>query len=140
VKPSLEVVERQLREFERNGMWDLLDLKGNPRALILKYEAFVNDWDHLFFNLEEFFEVRISERKKKECLSKYSINEVEKRARSLGSFSTYEKESQIHGRHISQFRGRVGYGVEFLSAEMIEMIYDRFRLIFEAFSYDDPRQ
>lgn len=134
--PTLELIDQQLDEFERHGIWDLLEIRDSPRALILKYENFYNNWEFLFSQLESFFQTKITADTKCKCIAKYSIDQVEKKAQALGSFSVYDKEDHIHGKHISSFRGQVGYGKRILNEQMIEKIHKRFKLIFDEFEYN----
>ncbi len=112
-QPTVEVVDEQIQEFDRNGMWDLLNLKGNSRALILRYEDFFDDWPYLFSQIEAFMGFRIDEGTKNDCIQSFSMETVERQAKLLGAFSSYDQETHIHGKHISEFRGQVGYGYNF---------------------------
>lgn len=139
-EPTIRVIEQQLDEYERLGIWDLLELENNPRAIVLKYEDFIFDWDHAYRKIEDFLGEGISDESKKACLEKYSIEAVEKKAVSLGSFSNYDREDHIHGKHISKFRGKIGYYSEYLNEDMINKIYNRFTVIFSEFGYETTRR
>lgn len=136
--PSNEVLNEQLAMYERNGIWDLLEVKNKSNALIMKYENFYQDWDYIFSKIEGFLQIKISDNLKKECIDNFSIEQVEKKSKALGSFSNYDKNDFIHGKHISEYKGKVGHGEEYLPAELVEKIYTKFKVIFDEFGYSKP--
>lgn len=138
--PTIEIIENQLDMFEQNGIWDVISIKNRPKVLILKYEKFAHDWTYMFSELERFLELTIKEETKEACIAEYNIDSVEKKARSLGAFANYDKVNHIHGKHISKFRGAVGYGKNYLNKQMIDRIYERFEIFFKEFGYDYPNK
>ncbi|MEO1003955.1 MAG: sulfotransferase domain-containing protein [Cyanobacteria bacterium J06638_7] len=136
--PSSASVKRQLEEFERFGIFDVVALHSNPNAMVLRYEDFYDNWDYLFSRIESFLQISISLGVRKRCMDELAIEVVEAKSRRLGGFSNYDKTDHIHGQHISQYRGQVGYGVDFLGREFSQQVYTRFQVVFEEFHYPTP--
>ncbi len=87
--------------------------KGN--ILWLRYEDFYNNYDYLFETLEKFFDIKISEEKRKEIVENTNIEKNRKRAsevkiENLGRpFDSYNSENLIHSAHISHIEPKQGY-------------------------------
>lgn len=135
----MEVVEEHIYELEKNGIWDLLALKSNPKVIILKYEDFAFNWDYAFREIEKFIGEEIATEARTQCVEKFSIDVVAKKAATLGAFSNRDLTDRIHGKHISKFWGRPGYYSEYLNREMIDKAYATFSPLFSEFDYEPPK-
>ena len=136
LEPTDDVISDHIREYEKQGMWQLYEIWGKKNVLVLRYEDFAFDFDHMFAELEAFFKVAIPNQLKKRVVEEFSIDRVKQKAESRGEFANYDKEDQIHGQHISKFSGASGYYREFLSEQQIEHVYEHFKKIFVAFDYE----
>ena len=92
--------------------------------------------EYMFAELEDFFKVSISDHLKSRVVEEFSLDEVKKKSESRGDFANYDKEDQIHGKHISQYSGASGYYKEYLGNEQIQLIYTHFKKVFDAFGYE----
>jgi len=133
--PTDEVVMQQIEEYERLGMWDILEIQNKPNVKILKYEEFAFDFTFMFRELEDFFQQPIPQQLKQQVIENYSIDKVKTKSDSRGEFTNFNKEDQIHGQHISKFSGASGYYMDFLSSKQIESIQKRFKPVLQAFDY-----
>ncbi len=134
--PSRENVCKQIKEIDERGIWDTLKYKDEANVLILKYEEFSNDFDHAFSRIEAFLRATIRDDRKETIRRTFSLAAVEKKSLALGSFQKFDVEDQIHGNHISEFRGARNYYHQVLEEAEIEIIRSHYRQIFEAFDYD----
>ena len=138
-KPTRETVCKQIKEIDKRGIWDTLKFKDQFNVLILKYEDISKDFDQAFERIENFLRLAIRSDRREIIRRKFSLEAVEKKASALGSFNQFDAEDQIHGGHISKFRGASNYYREVLSDQEIELIRSHYRAIFEAFGYGpDP--
>ena len=81
-----------------------LNLKewSNKRNILwLKYEDFFNNFDYIFTQLEDFFDIKISDEQRNHIISNYSLSTNKKRSKNFQNFSQYDVKSQIHGNHIT---------------------------------------
>ncbi|MEC8189685.1 MAG: sulfotransferase domain-containing protein [Verrucomicrobiota bacterium] len=135
--PTDDVVVDHIKRFERYGIWQVLEVKDYSNVTILRYEDFAFDWAYLFESLETSLGCNINQDTRRICFSKYSLERVAQKAAALGDFGNIDSKDQIHGKHISNFRGRVGYGRDYLSLEQIDLINKSLRPYSEAFGYLD---
>lgn len=136
--PSRKEVEHQIAQFKQNGIWDVLWAKRNSRALVLKYEDFVNDYNFIYDKLELFLGVRILQEHKDYIATEFSIDAVKRKSEKLKKFTNEDKDTHIHGQHISRFQGTVGYYHEYFDKPSVKLIYWHFREIFKEFNYEVP--
>lgn len=139
--PSAETIQGQLAELDDGMQW-ALRVKDHPRALILKYERFAGDFEGLFDSLERFFGVVVDPGVRARVRNTYAIDEVKKRADSLGDFSHFDPDTHIHGRHVSRHAGRSGTYREFFDRDQIDRLRRHYASFLEAFDYvgdDSPR-
>ena len=135
-EPTDVVVRDQILEYEKQGMWDILEIMNKLKVKILKYEEFSFDFDFMFAELEDFFQVPIAAELKAEVADKYTIDRVKQRSENFGDFANYDQKDQIHGKHISRYSGASGYYKEYLGNEQIQLIYTHFKKVFDAFGYE----
>ena len=136
-EPDQEELERQMKIFNEQGLKDLVKIKNMPNVLMLKYEAYVNDFEYIFDHFEEFFKITISRKKRDELTAKYKIENVEKMIKNRGgdSFSDIDKKTQLHGNHISKYKGACNYYEEFFQPEQIKMLKEAYTDVLETFDY-----
>ena len=134
--PTDEVIKEQIQEYEKEGMWDILEIKNKSNVKILKYADFAFNFSLMFSELEDFFGKKIDAELKNHVLKTYSINKVKEKSYDYGEFSNYDKEDHIHGKHISKYSGASGYYSDFLERDQIEMVYRHFKDVFDAFGYE----
>jgi len=135
--PTDDVVVEHIKRFERYGIWQVLEVKDYSNVTTLRYEDFAFDWAYLFESLETSLGCIINQDVRRMCLSNYGLERVAQKAKRLGDFRNFDTKDQIHGKHISNFKGRVGHGHENLSPEQIDLINESFRPYLEAFGYLD---
>ncbi len=133
--PTDEVVDQQISEFEKNGIWDVLAIKDDPNVLLLRYEDFVFDFEVIFRGIENFFHVKIPPAARKVLTDRYRIKLVEKTTRKMKTFSEYDKRTEWHGKHISKYRGAPYYYKEFFRADQISHLENVYKDFLEAFHY-----
>ena len=104
----------------------------------MKYERFVNDFEYVFDRVEKFINRPIPEDRKQRIIHDFSLNEVEKKSKALGTFNKCDQKDQIHGNHVSLYRGTSGYYKRFLNPEDINHVYSHFSVLFETFGYERP--
>jgi hypothetical protein len=133
-KPTDEEIQRQIKIFNQ-PLHNLLTAKKMDNILLLRYERFLNDFDYIFDNIEKFFNIRISEEMKLKLTSEYKIENVEKKL-SGGGFSDMDKKTQLHGNHISKYKGACGYYNEFFSEDQIDFLKKTYFEILKEFDYE----
>jgi len=134
--PTDEEIEKQIKEFEDNSLWDILSIRHQSNVLMLKYEEFYKDYDYIFDALEKFFGLTISADKRREITNRYNIEAVDEQVRDYGDFQTYDKVTQLHGRHISTYKGGVNYYAEFFSPAQIDYLKKVYAKLLAEFGYD----
>tara|TARA_R110000824_G_C15075400_1_gene663807 strand:- start:105 stop:980 length:876 start_codon:yes stop_codon:yes gene_type:complete len=103
---------RSVREIAltfRKHLEDLEKVKkeyGGP-TLVLEYEKFVDDYDYIFSNFEEFFDIEISEETKTEIKDATNRSTNKTVQEQLKGVQAHDTETHIHGGHI--FTGEVGW-------------------------------
>jgi hypothetical protein len=102
---------------------------------MLKYEKFLNDYDYIFDEFESFFQIKISSELRNSLTEKYKIENVEKKFKG-GSFAEFDKKTQLHGNHISKFKGASGYYKTFFSSEQIDYLSKMYFEVIKALGYE----
>lgn len=96
--------------------------KDNDNILLLKYEEFVPDkFDFIFAEFENFFDISINKKKRKELQLAYSFKRNKYKASKMDSFKKYDKEA-IHGLHLH--KGEVGGWKSLLLTEHHQSLND----------------
>jgi len=134
-KPTPEVIEKHIKEYEKNGIWDVLKISDLKRVCILKYEDFAFNWDFMFSNIESLVGRKFPQDRVMLCKKKYSIEAVIQKAESLGNFSKHDPTDHIHGKHISKSKGRPNHYIDFLSPDAANRAYSHFEPFFKKFDY-----
>ena len=136
-EPTQEELARQVRMFNEQGLLDLVKIKKMPNILMLKYEDYVNDFEYIFNHFENFFNITVSQEKRSELTAKYKIENVEKMIKNQkgDSFADIDKKTQLHGNHISKYKGASNYYEEFFQPEQIKFLKETYAEVLEAFDY-----
>lgn len=92
-----------------------------PNRLLLRYEDFHNDYIYLFKAIEDFFKIKINEKKRKEIIQKTNIEHFKKIQQKMPDFSTFDKTTKIHGNHIH--KGEIGGWKKMITDENIQEYY-----------------
>lgn len=129
------IIKKNLDEMKRYGFDDLIKIKNKSNVLILKYELFYNNYDYIFDELEQFFGITISLEKRNEIKQKFEIKEVMKISSKLGSFKKYDKDTHIHGKHISEYKGKPNNWKNIIPKEYHEMVKNALQRYVELFLY-----
>ncbi|MEM8777522.1 MAG: hypothetical protein AAGF26_01355 [Cyanobacteria bacterium P01_G01_bin.49] len=122
-----KVIEEQILELDSNGVWDVLNLKGKPNVLMLRYEDFSNNFNFIYSELESFFGIEISQEKKELIKDKYKIEAVERMIESKESFDDFDPVTHLHGKHISKYKGQPGYYLNFFKSSQVDYLEDIYR-------------
>lgn len=122
LNPTDKVIKERIISLEKCGIWDVLKIKHNPNVLMLRYEYFVDDFEIIYSELERFFQIKISQEKRRDVTKRYQISEVENRIEkmNLSSFNEYDKASLWHGNHISKYKGKPFYYQDFFTNQQID--------------------
>ena len=108
---------RSVREIAvtfRKHLEDLEKVKKEYKGsiLVLEYEKFVDDYDYIFSNFEEFFDIEISEEIKTEIKNTTDRSANKTIQEKLKGVDAHDTETHIHGGHI--FTGEVGWSKKVL--------------------------
>ena len=78
---------------------------------VLIYEDFLHNHDIILDKLELFFNEKYSMKFKNELKNKLDVNNIKKKLQDKGydKFEKYDKKYQLHGKHISEFKGNTDY-------------------------------
>ena len=134
-EPTDEEIQRQIKIFNSQGLHNLIQASQMDNVLLLKYERFVKDFEYIFDQFEKFFKIKIPSEQRKALTEKYKISNVEKQLKG-GSFSEMDKKTQLHGNHISKFKGASGYYKTFFSEEQCNYLRKMYFDILNAFDYE----
>ena len=124
-KPGTLAV-RSVREIAltfRKHLEDLEKVKkeyGGP-TLVLEYEKFVDDYDYIFSNFEEFFDIEIPEETRteiKNTTNRSSNKTIQEKLKK--GFQTHDTKTHVHGGHI--FTGEVGWSKKVLGERNLARI------------------
>lgn len=134
--PTNDVIEQQIIEFKENGLLDLISISHLPNVLLLRYEDFVDDFEKIFIEVEKFFDVRIPLEKKHKISTEYQIECVENAVEKMGSFEEYDKVTFWHGKHISSYKGRPYYYMEYFQKDQITYLKNVYKEFLQEFKYN----
>ncbi|MEJ2701034.1 MAG: hypothetical protein P8Z79_01185 [Sedimentisphaerales bacterium] len=133
--PTDEVLEEQIISFDESGIWDVLKIRNQANVLMLRYEDFVYDYNLIYDQIERHFRISISQEKRNAITSRYQIKAVEKLIGDKTSFDEYDPVTQLHGKHISKYKGKPYYYQTFFSAEQIEYLKTVYELYLNELNY-----
>jgi len=69
-------------------------------CICLKYEKFFENFEYIFENLENFFNIDINKKTKVAIINKYKLESNKKISDRLEDFNQWDSNSLIHGHHI----------------------------------------
>ena len=131
--PTEDVIKQQISEFKKNGIWTVFEIRENKNVLLLKYEDFVNNFEHIYNKLEIFFNIKISNETRNLITKRYNIEAVEKITSYMKSYEEQDKKTLFHGKHINVNKGKPNFYKQFLNNEQIlylKNIYKDYLLVF----------
>ena len=134
--PSDEEIAVQIQEFEAGGIRVILDIRHDKNVLMMRYEDFYHDHDYIYDRLEKFFSIGISAEKRRAISGRYNIDAVNEMVSQFDNFESYHKETQLHGRHISAYKGETNYYKDYFTSQQIAHLKDVYRDILVAFDYE----
>jgi len=132
--PTDDEIQRQLEIFNQ-PLRNLITANKMDNILLLRYEEFVNDFDYIFDHFELFFKIKIQPEKRKALISEYKIESVQKKLKG-GGFEALDKKTQLHGNHISKFKGASGYYNDFFNDEQIDFLKKSYFEVINEFNYE----
>ena len=97
-----------------------LNMMDFNKAVWLRYESYVHDFDYMFDKLSEFFDMEIPYSRRELLVTKYSMDSNRERAEKLRDFLEYDPVHKIHGNHVLD--GAVGGWQRFVPAELQPMM------------------
>ena len=101
---------RMILYYIRLGGNESLKIPINENILILKYELFNNNNKIIIENIEKFFNIKILEEKKEEILKELNKENIKQNyINKLENFKNFDKETLLHGNHISILNGETNY-------------------------------
>ena len=133
LKPTQEVIQQQILEFENNDIWKVIEVKDNKNILMLKYEDFVHNFEIVFNAAEKFFNIKIYSDIRKLINERYNINSVEKITGKMETYKEMDRKTLFHGKHFNINKGEPNYHKNFLKEDQIvylSNIYKNFLLTF----------
>jgi len=122
-------------EFLREGGLDILKLNiESPRVIVLKYEEFVDDYSYIVKKLNEKMGEGWSSKPLDKVLEELSVENMLKIQNQHENFYTWDSQTQIHGNHISKYRGKTNWE-EILTEEQVQFLQkvDELNQIIEKF-------
>ena len=130
-----EVLVEQIKELKQFGFEDFIKLEKIPgfldkNRLNLKYEKFYNNFDYVFKELEDFFNIEITSNLRANIESKLSIEGVKEKIIKFKTFEQYDMNSHWHGKHISNNNGIPKSYIDFFHEDDInylKIFYKDFR-------------
>lgn len=134
--PSDEEIMVQIQEFNKTGIWDILKIRRYPNVLMLKYEEFYSNHDYIYDRLEKFFSISIPAEQRRNISSQFNIDAVDGMVREFDNFQTYHKVTQLHGRHISKYKGEAFYYKDFFNPQQVEYLKKTYKDLLAAFYYE----
>jgi hypothetical protein len=115
-KPLRGIV-RSIREIMvtfRQHLEDLDKVKKEYTGpiLVLQYEQFWNDYDYIFSNFEEFFDITLSKETKTKIKNTTNRRTAKLKQETLKGVSAHDNKTHIHGGHV--FLGTPGWSQQVL--------------------------
>ena len=130
-----EVIDEQIKELKQFGFDDFIKLEKIPRfvdknRLNLKYENFYNNFDYIFKELEDFFNIQITSNLRSKIASKLSIQGVKEKISKFKTFEENDMNTHWHGKHISNNNGMPKSHINFFNEDdnnYLKFVYKDFR-------------
>lgn len=121
LSPNIQNITSVLASLRRLGLVETKQLVStcSPNHVILRYETFYNNHMYIVKAIEDALSLRFSPDKIDVALSSFSVSNVNEYQKKFQSFKEYCKDTQIHGNHISSFKGKPFSYLNFLSTDQI---------------------
>jgi hypothetical protein len=58
----------------------------------------------------------------------------------MGSFENYDPNTHWHGKHVSKYKGKAGYGYSFFRPQDLDVLKEHYRDFYQYFGYGDTKQ
>ncbi len=117
-----------------------IENNNNPNVLWLSYEKFFNNYDYLFKQIEEFFDIKIPEENKKIIKEETTIKKNKEIAKNVpldgdkeDEFDNYDISSKIHVKHI--YTGQPNGWMNIVPKELHQYMNDVFSGLLEDWGY-----
>ncbi len=118
-------IEKYINEYLKNGGKVLANENLNRDNIILfYYEEFVDDINYIFNIIENKFDINLSIKLKNRLIEELNINNITKISEKYKDFNEYDKNTHIHGNHISKYKGKTDYK-ELLNEELINILKNK---------------
>jgi len=117
-------------------MRELASICNKSNVLVLRYEDFLNNHDYIFTRFEEFFSLSIAPSLKEEFCEQFKVDKVHEKSQALGDFSQWDKNDQVHGKHVSKYKGQPGTAMRIFSREQLLRIQSELSFAYDAFGYE----
>lgn len=121
---NADTLQKQTDEYLQHGGKSIANNNfDGANHCILFYEEFVNNHDVILNKFEQFFNETYSIEKKNKMKAKLNIESVKNFIddKNLTNFGEWDKQTKIHGRHISEYNGNTNYK-ELLSESEINLL------------------
>jgi hypothetical protein len=123
---DLELNSKNITEtidtYIKNGGQDILDNNFNkPKHAVLYYERFFKNNEEIYNVIEKLFEKKHNIEDKEKINKKFSLENIKKTISQFKNFSDYDKDTHLHGNHISIYNGETDY-IKILSEEQIKIL------------------
>ena len=120
--PTEKNMEDTIIRFRENGWNDFINQFNLQKILFLRYEDFYNNFDYILDSLEDYFDIKISKKKRFKLKAEYKISNVKKKIEKFKDFSEYNDVSHFHGNHISKFSGSSNTYKKIFTSNQIEIM------------------
>jgi len=95
--------------------------KEENKAIFLRYEDFVNNYNFIYDELEKYFNIKLDQENRIKLTNYSSFNQNMERSKKFKNFSEWD-DTGIHGLHL--YKGQVGTWKEFINEDDIDYIND----------------
>lgn len=107
---NLDTIKKYAKIYLDNGGRIIADDDfDKPNVILLYYEDFFLDTNLIIKKLEEKINIKIDEEIKIKLVEEFNITNMEIISNSYDNFDFYDKETHIHGNHISKYKGLTDY-------------------------------
>jgi len=114
IREIMIVFRRHLEDLEK------IKTEYSGPVLVLQYEQFWDDYNYIFSNFEEFFDITLSEETKTEIKNATNTSAAKLKQETLKGVSTHDNETHIHGGHV--FLGTPGWSQQVLGEKNLARI------------------
>jgi len=104
--------------LKEQGLDKLIKIFNNEKFLYLKYELFVHNYSYIYKKLEKYLNITISSKDKTDIYKKFNINSVKKSIKRFNNFLEWDKNTLLHGNHISKYNGDSHYKKTFTKEQI----------------------